>query len=129
MPEAVERVRPGWRLIGYDVPVRRRTAYFAYVAPENEHVHLGFEHGVLLRDVDGLLQGAHLGLRKVRYVTFRPGDPIPARQLQALTREAARVAPLSPAERLALRLDRESEPHGTPPNATEPQARKPLPRA
>lgn len=31
-PEVVERVRPGWRLIGYDLPVGRRTVYFAFVA-------------------------------------------------------------------------------------------------
>jgi len=43
VPEAVERVRTGWRLIGYDVPVGRRTRYFAFVAPEPEHVHLGFD--------------------------------------------------------------------------------------
>jgi len=33
-PTAIERVRPGWRLIGYDLPVGRRSVYFAYVAPE-----------------------------------------------------------------------------------------------
>ena len=46
VPESIERVRTGWRLIGYDVPVGRRTRYFAFVAPEPEHVHLGFEYGV-----------------------------------------------------------------------------------
>ena len=34
VPDAIERVRPGWRLIGYDVPVGKRTRYFAFVAPE-----------------------------------------------------------------------------------------------
>ena len=33
VPEAIERVRTGWRLIGYDVPAGRRTRYFAFVAP------------------------------------------------------------------------------------------------
>ena len=33
-PEGIERVRTGWRLIGYDLPVGRRTRYFAWVAPE-----------------------------------------------------------------------------------------------
>ena len=32
-PDAIERVRFGWRLIGYDLPVGRRTVYFAWVAP------------------------------------------------------------------------------------------------
>ena len=43
VPEAIESVRGGWRLIGYEVPVGRRTRYFAYVAPEPIHVHLGFD--------------------------------------------------------------------------------------
>jgi hypothetical protein len=110
VPNAVEAVRPGWRLIGYDVPIGRRKAYFAYVAPEAGHVHLGFEHGVLLTDPDGILEGAHLGLRKVRYVTYGPDEPITTAALERLTREAARVAGLSRSERLALELDRESGP-------------------
>jgi hypothetical protein len=63
-----------------------------------------------MADPDHLLEGAHLNLRKVRFVTFRPGDPIPSRPLADLTREAARVATLSQAERTALALDREWEP-------------------
>ena len=110
VPDAIERVRPGWRLIGYDVPVGRRMAYFAYVAPEFEHVHLGFEHGVLMRDPDGLLEGAHLRLRRVRYLTFVPGARLARRRLVELTREAARVAALTRAERLALVLDRGARP-------------------
>jgi hypothetical protein len=94
VPEAIERVRTGWRLIGYDVPVGRRTRYFAFVAPEPEHVHLGFEYGVWMADPDGLLLGAHLDLRKVRFVTCQPGDPIPTDALVRYTREAAEVAVL-----------------------------------
>ncbi|OGO50994.1 MAG: hypothetical protein A2Z32_07855 [Chloroflexi bacterium RBG_16_69_14] len=107
VPDAVERVRPGWRLIGFDLPIRRRGVYFAYVAPEPIHVHLGFEQGVLMSDPDRMLEGAHLGLRQVRFVTYRPGDPIPETALVDLTREAARVAALSREARLALVLDRD----------------------
>jgi hypothetical protein len=110
VPNAVERVRLGWQLIGYDLPVGRRTVYFAYVAPEPIHVHLGFEHGVLMADPDRLLEGAHLGLRKVRFLTFKPGQPIPEPALVELTREAARVATMSREERLALALDRDWRP-------------------
>lgn len=94
VPEAIERVRTGWRLIGYDVPAGRRTRYFAFVAPEPEHVHLGFEHGIWMSDPDGLLQGAHLDLRMVRFVTYEPGDAIPADTLVRYTREAADLAAL-----------------------------------
>ena len=105
VPEAIERVRPGWRLIGYEVPVGRRSVYFAYVAAEPIHVHLGFEFGVAMADPDGLLEGAHLRLKKVRFVTFAPGQAIPENALVELTREAARVAGLSRDQRLALALD------------------------
>jgi len=94
VPDAVERVRTGWRLIGYDVRVGRRTRYFAFVAPESEHVHLGFEHGIWMSDPDRLLQGAHLDLKKVRYTTYRPGDEIPAEALARYTQEAAELASL-----------------------------------
>jgi hypothetical protein len=99
VPEAIERVRTGWRLIGYDVPVGRRTRYFAFVAPEPEHVHLGFEYGIWMTDPDDLLLGAHLNLRKVRYVTNKPGDEIPTDALVRYTREAAALAAIGNAAR------------------------------
>ena len=112
VPESIEGVRGGWRLIGYEVPVGQRSRYFAYVAPEPIHVHLGFEYGVWMDDPDGLLQGAHLGLRKVRFTTFTEGQAIPEAALEHLTREAARVALLSRGERLARAFDREWQPPG-----------------
>jgi hypothetical protein len=107
VPGAIERVRIGWRLIGYDVPVGRRSRYFAFVWPEPEHAHLGFEYGVWMDDPDNLLEGAHLKLRKVRFVTYAPGDPIPAEALVAYTRHAAQLAVMSRADRLARELDRD----------------------
>jgi hypothetical protein len=106
-PHAIERVRPGWRLIGYDLPVGRRTAYFAFVAPEPIHVHLGFEHGIFMADPERRLEGAHLHLKKVRFATFRPGDVIPEAAMVDLTREAARLAAMTPQERFARTLDRD----------------------
>jgi hypothetical protein len=97
VPEVIERVRTGWRLIGYDVAVGRRTRYFAFVAPEPAHVHLGFEYGVWMTDPDGILRGAHLELKKVRYVTYQPGDTIPTDVLVRYTREAAELATLGSA--------------------------------
>lgn len=105
VPDAIERVRLGWRLIGYDIPVGRRTRYFAFVWPELEHAHLGFEYGVWMADPDSLLRGAHLNLRKVRFVTYEPGDPIPETALVEYTRDAARLATMSREERLALDRD------------------------
>jgi hypothetical protein len=91
VPDAVERVRPGWRLIGYDLPVRRRGAMFAWVWLEPEHVHLGFPRGVQMGDPDGVLIGA--GITKLaRWLTYEPGDPVDADLASALVREAARIA-------------------------------------
>ncbi len=106
-PDAIERVRPGWRLIGYDLPVGRRSVYFAFVAPEPIHVHLGFEHGIFMADPERRLEGAHLRLKKVRFTTFEPGDEIPVAAMVDLTREAARIARLSREDRMALMLDRD----------------------
>ena len=107
VPDAIERVRPGWRLIGYDVPAGKRSRYFAFVAPEDEHVHLGFEYGAWVEDPRKLLRGAHLNLRQVRYVTYQRGDPIPERALIGLTRDAAALAGMSRDERLARELTRD----------------------
>ena len=54
-PEATERVRTGWRLLAYDLPIKRHGAFFAWVFPERKHVHLGFPKGVLMNDPRGLM--------------------------------------------------------------------------
>lgn len=107
VPDAIERVRIGWRAIGYDVPVGRRTRYFGFVWPEPEHVHFGFEYGILMNDPERLLRGAEIKLKKVRFVTFEPGDVIPEPSLAWLAQEGVRVATMSREERLAVELDRD----------------------
>src|SRR5436190_12396929 len=99
VPNVLERVRPGWRLIGHDVPRERgRSTYFCYIAPEPMHVHLGFEYGHLMRDDAGLLEGTGV-TRRVRWVTLRKRDSIADSQLERLVLEGLAVALLSPAER------------------------------
>src|SRR5262245_4887799 len=63
VPGATEKLRPGWRLIGYDAP-----AYFAFIAPMRDGVRIGFEWGVLLRDQERVLEGDG---RQLRSVTIR----------------------------------------------------------
>jgi hypothetical protein len=106
-PDAIERVRPGWRLIGYDLPIGKRRVYFAYVAPENEHVHLGFEHGWAMADPRGLLLGQGI-TKQVRWLTFTPGDAIDAGACMELVHEAARVASMTRGERMLRSMDRET---------------------
>ena len=90
-PDAIERVRSGWRPIGYDLPVRRHGVFFAWVWPELEHVHLGFPHGVLMDDPKAELNGAGI-TKKARWLTYQPGDRIDEPQALALVEEAVRVA-------------------------------------
>ncbi len=106
-PDAVERVRPGWRLIGYDLPIGRKLVYFAYVAPEIEHVHLGFEHGWAMRDPDRLLLGEGI-TKQVRWLTFRAGDRIPKKRCSELILEGARVAAMTRGERILRSMDDEA---------------------
>ena len=105
IPDAIERVRTGWRIVGYDVPRGRRTAYFAFVWGEPEHVHLGFEYGALIDDPDGVLGGT--SLRQVRFVTVTAPGQIPEPMLRRFLLEAARLARMTRAERFALLLDRD----------------------
>lgn len=105
VPDAIEGVRPGWHLIGYSVPVGKRSAYFGFVAPEQIHVHLGFEYGMLIDDPDGELGGTEL--KQVRFFTFRHPDEVCERQLGRFIRDAARLAALTRADRLALTLDQD----------------------
>jgi hypothetical protein len=104
-PDAIERVRPGWRLIGYDLPVGRKAIYFAYVAPENEHVHLGFEWGILMDDPDGRLLGQGI-TRQVRWLTLRSEREIDEAAFATLVREGARAATMTRAERMLARESR-----------------------
>lgn len=107
MPGAQERLRSGWALIGFDIPFGNKSRYFAWIAPERKHIHLGFEYGVWMADPERVLQGAHIKLKRVRYLTFEPGDKLDERALRELVREGGRVALMSRGERLAMALDRE----------------------
>jgi hypothetical protein len=106
LPDADERMRSGWRVINYHVPVAKsRTREVAWVMVEPVHVHLGFSYGAWMRDADTSLEGRQEHLRKVRYVTFEPGASIPRARMRDLLLEARDVAMLSPAERFARVLD------------------------
>jgi hypothetical protein len=58
-------------------------------------------------DPERRLHGAHLKLKKVRYVTVEPGDEFPVAEYVELTRHAAEIAALPAAARSALLLDRD----------------------
>jgi hypothetical protein len=106
VPTAIERVRTGWGVIGYDVPVGQRTRFFAWVWLQPEHVHLGFQNGVLMDDPDGVLQGAGV-TKQVRWLTLDSIEEIREAEFMELVREAARIGTMSRSERVARRIDRD----------------------
>ena len=95
VPEATERVRPGWRVIGYDVPLSgRRTAFFAWIMPQREHVHHGFPKGVILHDPSGALLGE--GEAKLaRWCTLTAPEDLRDPRLADFARAAADAASLT----------------------------------
>lgn len=104
-PEATERVRLGWRLLAYDLPIKRNGAYFAWIGAEKTHVHIGFPKGVLMDDPRGVMKGA--GITKyARWLTYVPGQPIDAEQVTELVLEAARIAEVPKGLGLVLQPDR-----------------------
>ena len=107
-PGAIERVRPGWRLIGYDLPRRRGTSFFAWIWPEPEHVHLGFPLGIVMSDPEGAMRGAGI-TKQARWLTYEVVDDVDDAVARRLVEEAVRVAGMSHDERHAVMVDREIE--------------------
>lgn len=87
MPTATERVYSGWHGLGY---VHPEAGYVCGIFPQSDEVKLGFEHGHLLPDPDGLFS---LGGTQVRYIVLRPGDPVPATAIADLIAEALELRP------------------------------------
>jgi hypothetical protein len=85
VPHATERVRPGWRLIGYNAP-----AYFAFISLERDHLRIGFEWGIMLTNYSGLLEGNG---SQVRYVVIRCVRDVKRAELRALLVSAAAIVP------------------------------------
>lgn len=108
-PDAIERVRPGWRLIGYDLPITRHGVFFAWVWPEHEHVHLGFPQGWAMRDPRRVLNGRGV-TKRVRWLTFTSVDEVDAAACTELLEEAIEIATMSRGERELRAMDRDDGP-------------------
>ena len=102
VPGAVETVRPGWRWVAYSLPEARRVRNFAWIGPERKHIHLGFEHGILLADPERLLHGAEERLKQFRYFTFEPSIDVDEAILSDYVRRAADLATLPSGARRVL---------------------------
>jgi hypothetical protein len=85
VPNATEKLRPGWGLIGYNAP-----AYFAFIVAAPGQVRIGFEWGVMLPDPKGVLEGDG---SQVRYFAIRTAAALRSPALAALLRAAAAIRP------------------------------------
>lgn len=89
VPDLTEAVYPGWRLIGYRVNSGRRSFYLGFILPMEDRVLLGFEHGRMLSDPEGLLEGDG---KQVRHIIIRTVRDIRAARISPLIVEAAMIA-------------------------------------
>ena len=65
MPNATEKVYPGWKVIQYGTAADMKSV-FAAISPQRERVNLGLAKGVDLPDPDGLLEGDGKAIRHVK---------------------------------------------------------------
>jgi len=77
LPDAKEVAYAGWRAVGHRHPA---AGYVGGIFLFEEGVSVIFEHGHLLPDPAGILQGE---TKQTRYIPLTPGDPMP---LEALVR-------------------------------------------
>jgi hypothetical protein len=69
MPDATEKVYPGWKVIQYGTGADMK-AVFAAISPQRERVNLGLANGVDLEDPDGLLEGDGKAIRHVKLTSL-----------------------------------------------------------
>lgn len=81
-PDLVPHVRLGWGSVNFRHP---KAGFVCAVFPMTDRVSLVFEHGRLFSNASGLLQGEG---KQVRFIPFRPGQPIPEEVLGLLLTEA-----------------------------------------
>lgn len=79
----VGTVKPGWRSINFR---HERAGHVCAVFPYADRVSIYFEHGRLLEDPEGLLEGETL--KKGRVMHLYPAAPVPEAGLALLLAEA-----------------------------------------
>jgi hypothetical protein len=82
VPEAGERVYPGWHAIGYTHP---EAGYFGGIFPRSGVVRLCFEWGAHLPDPHGILTGDQ---KRIRYVDVYDESDIPHDAIADMLRSA-----------------------------------------
>lgn len=89
IPDYVEKVYSGWKLIGYRAKKGNKSFYFAFIYPAEDKVVLGFEYGILLNDPHKLLTGSG---NQVKQIVFNKKSEVNKKQIAPLIWEAAMIA-------------------------------------
>ena len=84
MPDATEKVYPGWKVIQYGAGTDMKSV-FAAISPQRERVNLGLANGADLEDPDGLLEGDGKAIRHVKLTSLEAAG---APAVKALVRGA-----------------------------------------
>ena len=85
LPEAREVAYAGWRAVGYRHP---KAGYVAGIFLFEDSVSVIFEHGHLLPDPFGVLQG---DTKQIRHIPLAPGEAIPFPALTESLRAAVDI--------------------------------------
>lgn len=70
----VEVVWPKHKIASFGIGPRKMTEHYAYIAVQDSHVNLGFYHGILLPDPEGLLEGTGKKLRHIKIRDVSSGN-------------------------------------------------------
>jgi hypothetical protein len=82
LPGMREKGYSGWHAIGFHHPA---AGYVCGIFPKEQSVRFLFEHGVLLSDPEGILQGDG---KQTRHIDLCPSDQIPTAALEWFLLEA-----------------------------------------
>ena len=91
VPGVLEELDPRQELIAYRVPDEGGTKShsFCRIAPFEDHVRLGFDHGAQLADPARLLTGRG---KRTRYIVINKSSDMPPEEVGMMAAEAALVA-------------------------------------
>ena len=62
----VEIVWKNQKIASYGVGPKKMSEHYVYIAPQGKHVNLGFYHGAVISDPQGLLEGTGKLLRHIK---------------------------------------------------------------
>ena len=94
-PNFQEKGYPVWKGLGYKDP---KCGYICGIFPYEDHVQIGFEYGILLKDKDKLLEGDG---KQVRYITMHTTDDINEKAIKDFLKQSLAL-PTSKKDKMAM---------------------------